>query len=386
LVIKLKKPLYGSILAAIAGTILLFGIDPLQAVKIMGLACISPVTVSLVMAFYTITFLQRMLEKRKQLIRAEEALSGIFNSRRINAMLAPFIIGLLPSAGAVIIACPIVDNAGGDHIDKDDKTFITSYYRHISEAFMPTYSSIILALELSGVDMTAFVVAMLPMAAVLFFLGYVYVRKIPKETGLPDSTNKLADTVNLARSLWTIALTIVLILVLKIQVYTAVCVSIILYAISGKFSWLEFGPMFRSAFETKLIFSTVTIMMFKDVLTHTGVIGRLPETFAVLPVPTIVIFALVVLVGTIIAGASAMIALCIPLAFATIPDGGLALMIFLMCMIFSAMQVSPTHICLAIVTECFGTSFISLVKRTIPVIAVFMVIFSGYSYLLFIYR
>ena len=122
-----------------------------RPLKSWGFASVSPITVSLVLAFYTITFLQRMLEKRKQLIRAEEALSGLFNSRRVNAMLAPFIIGLLPSAGAVIIACPIVDNAGGEYISKEDKTFITSYFRHISEAFMPTYSSIILALQLSGV-------------------------------------------------------------------------------------------------------------------------------------------------------------------------------------------------------------------------------------------
>ena len=387
MVIKFKKPLYAAILAGLAGASLLYGINVMQTLKIMGTASMSPITVSLILAFYTITYLQRMLEKRKQLILAEESLSGIFNSRRINAMLAPFIIGLLPSAGAVIIACPIVDNAGGDYISKEDKTFITSYFRHIPEAFMPTYSSIILALQLSGVDMTAFVLSMLPMVAVLFLLGYfLYVRKIPKETGLPNSDNKIEDTKNLMRSLWTIILTIAIVLVFKIQVHIAVSMAIVLYLIIGKFSWTEVKPMFVSAFESKLIFSTVAIMMFKDVLTYAGVIDRLPETFAVLPVPTVVIFALVVLVGTLVAGASAIIAICIPLAFAAMPDGGVALMIFLMCMIYSAMQISPAHICLAIVTECFGTSFIELVKRTIPVIVLFVVVFSGYSFVLYLFQ
>lgn len=54
------------------------------------------------------------------------------------------------------------------------------------------------------------------------------------------------------------------------------------------------------------------------------------------------------------------IALALPLAFATIPNGGLALMIMLlMCMTYIAMQVSPTHICLAIVTEAFDVSFMN---------------------------
>ena len=87
----------------------------------------------------------------------EQSLISIFNSRRVNAMIALFIIGLLPSVGAVLIAAPIVDNAGGDYVTLEEKTFITSYFRHISEAFLTTYASILLALNLSGVDMTYFV-------------------------------------------------------------------------------------------------------------------------------------------------------------------------------------------------------------------------------------
>ncbi len=385
--IKFKKPLYIAIFAGLAGACVLYGIGPVQAVKIMGLAVISPVTVMLVLSFYSITFLQRMLEKREQLILAEQSLIGLFNSRRVNAMMAPFIIGLLPSAGAVLIAAPIVDNAGGEHISQEDKTFITSYFRHISEAFLPTYSSIILALQLSGVDMTAFVLGMLPLAVVLFFLGYFsYVIKIPVNTGLPAADDKVAHLRNLGRSIWTIAATIALILVFKFQVHIAVGLIIALYFLIGKFTWQEIRPMFITAFESKLIVSTVVIMMFKDILTYTGVINRLPETFALLPVPPVVIFALVFLFGTIVAGTQAIIALGIPLAFAAMPNGGLALMVLLMSMSYIAMQVSPTHICLALVTESFKTSFLDLVKRTIPVMLWFLVILSGYAYALYLFQ
>ncbi|SDE36744.1 DUF401 family protein [Sporomusa acidovorans] len=383
--IKFKKPLHVAILAGTVGASILYDINALQALQIMGAASISPDTIMLVLSFYSITFLQRMLEKREQLTLAEQSLNGIFNSRRINAMMAPVIIGLLPSPGAVLIACPIVDNAGGNDISKEDKTFIASYFRHISEAFLPTYASIILALQLSGVDMTAFVVSMLPMAVVLFLLGYFYyVRKIPKETGQPNSNKKLTHVKSLLRSIWTIIATIIIILTFKLQVHIAVSMIIILNFIIDRFTWEEIKPMFISAFEYKLITSTIAIMMFKDILTYTGVIDRLPEVFAVLPIPSVVIFALVFLLGTIVAGTQAIIALGIPLAFAAIPEGGVALMVLLMCMTYIAMQVSPTHICLAIVTERFETSFIDLVKRTVPVMFVFLVILSGYSYILYL--
>lgn len=383
--IKLKKPLYISILVGAIISIILYRIPVITSLQLAFKSCTSRDTISLVLAFYTITYVQRMMEKRGHLLLAEKSLDNIFNSRRINAMIAPFVIGLLPSAGAVLIAAPIVQNASGDYLTREEQTFVTSYYRHISEAFLPTYSSILLALDLSGVDMTKFVVGMLPMVAILFILGYVfYVRKIPKSTEISHSKNKKEDIANLVISLWPIAVTITIILTMKIPVYMAVIPVIIVSAILNRFSVDELIPMVKTAFETKLIVSTVMIMIFKELLTFTGVIGRLPEYFEKLPIHPAIIFSLIFAIGTLVAGSQAIIALALPLAFATIPDGGLALMILLMCMTYIAMQVSPTHICLAIVTEAFDVSFIELVKKTFPILVIFTVITAIYSYLLFI--
>lgn len=382
--IKLKKPLYISILVGAVISVILYRIPIITSFQLAFKSCTSKDTISLVLAFYTITYVQRMMEKRGHLLLAEKSLDNIFNSRRINAMIAPFVIGLLPSAGAVLIAAPIVQNASGDYLTREEQTFITSYYRHISEAFLPTYSSILLALDLSGVDMTKFVVGMLPMVAILFILGYVfYVRKIPKSNGISQSKDKKDDIINLIISLWPIAVTITIILTLKIPVYMAVIPVIIVSAILNKFSVDELIPMVKTAFETKLIVSTVMIMIFKELLTFTGVIGRLPEYFEKLPIHPAIIFSLIFVIGTLVAGSQAIIALALPLAFATIPDGGLALMILLMCMTYIAMQVSPTHICLAIVTEAFDVSFIELVKKTFPILIIFTAITAVYSYLLF---
>ena len=382
--IKLKKPLYISILVGAVISVILYRIPIITSFQLAFKSCTSKDTISLVLAFYTITYVQRMMEKRGHLLLAEKSLDNIFNSRRINAMIAPFVIGLLPSAGAVLIAAPIVQNASGDYLTREEQTFVTSYYRHISEAFLPTYSSILLALDLSGVDMTKFVVGMLPMVAILFILGYVfYVRKIPKSNGISQSKDKKDDIINLIISLWPIAVTITKILTLKIPVYMAVIPVIIVSAILNKFSVDELIPMVKTAFETKLIVSTVMIMIFKELLTFTGVIGRLPEYFEKLPIHPAIIFSLIFVIGTLVAGSQAIIALALPLAFATIPDGGLALMILLMCMTYIAMQVSPTHICLAIVTEAFDVSFIELVKKTFPILIIFTAITAVYSYLLF---
>lgn len=385
IVMKFNKPLSISIAAGIGAAIVLYGINPLDTLKLIVGGTFSKGTIDLVAAFYSITFLQRMLEKRGHIVLAERSLNNLFRNRRINTMIAPFIIGLLPSAGTVLIAAPIVDNSVEDYLSKEEKTVVTSYFRHISESFLPTYSSILLALSLSQVDTTSFVLAMMPMVIVLFLLGYFfYIRKIPKETGLTESSKKKDDIKNIIISLWPIALSVTIILVFKISVHLAVIPVIVLYFILNRFTFNEIKPMFKSAFEVKLILNTIMIMIFKEVLHFTAIIQRLPDYLSLLPIPSVVIFAMVAFIGVLVANSQGSIALVVPLAYATIPDGGVWLMVLLMCMIHIVMQISPTHICLAIIAEHYGTPFIGLVKKTMPIVISFVIISSIYSYLLFL--
>lgn len=383
IVMRFKKPLYLSIAAGIVVTVLLYKIPLGSFFTLAKTGLMGKATINMILAFYTITFLQRMLEKRDRLTLAELSISNLFNNRRINAMFIPFIIGILPSPGAVLIAAPMVVNATEGYLDIEEQGFVTSYYRHISEAFLPTYAHIILAMQLANFKMSSFVIAMLPMVFVLFLSGYiVYVRKIPKETGLPPSKNKKEDILNIFRSLWTIVLAVLIILIFDIPIHYVAIGVIILNIFIDKFSFKEILPMFKTAFESRIIFNTIVIMIFKEVLLHTGVVETLPGYFSHLPIPIELIYGLIFLVGTIIAGSQAIIAVGIPLAFATIPTAGLPLLVFLMSMSYIAMQVSPTHICLGIVTEHFNISFDNFVKKTLPVMAIFIVFLFIYYYIL----
>jgi hypothetical protein len=169
------------------------------------------------------------------------------------------------------------------------------------------------------------------------------------------------------------------------DVYKAILPVIILNIFVNKFKPKELFPMLRTAFESKLIVNTVIIMIFKELLTYVGIIGRMPGYFEALPIPSAVIFAIIFFLTPIVSGPQATIALALPMAYAAMPSGGLPLMILLMCMVYIAMQISPTHVCLAIVIERFNVSFMDLVKKTLPVVFCFVAISSIYSYLLFLF-
>ncbi|HCJ58708.1 MAG TPA: hypothetical protein DHV55_16135, partial [Clostridiaceae bacterium] len=83
LVMKFNKPLYMSIAAGIAAAIVLYGINAIEALRLMAMGTFSKDTLYLVLAFYSITFLQRMMEKRGHIVLAEKSLNNLFNNRRI---------------------------------------------------------------------------------------------------------------------------------------------------------------------------------------------------------------------------------------------------------------------------------------------------------------
>lgn len=381
--INKKKPLFIAMLGGVAAVILFYQISFSELPSLFWKGAAGPATINLVLSFYFITFLQRMMEKRKRLIQAELSIHRLFNNPRLSVMLVPFVIGLLPSPGAVLIAAPIVDKIAGESLNQEEKCFVTSYFRHISEAFLPTYASILLAIELSGQNIASFVLWMLPMVFVLFLLGYLlYVRRIPKSSTKYIKANITHELKQILHSLWPIAASITLILFAHLPVFLAVSFVLLVNVLIEGFSLEELKPMVASAFEYKLIFSSVAIMIFKEILSYTGVITELPVWFQAFPITPAIVFALIFFFGTLVAGGQSMIAIVTPVAFATVPRAGTALLVLLMSMSYIAAQISPTHICLSIVVDYFKVSFGSLIKKTIPVLIPFMMIVLGYYFVM----
>lgn len=377
--LKLTK----SMLITIVATIVLYAIPLKDTIKIWYKASTSFNTISLVLILYLITLLQRILQNRKQLSQVHTNLDSLFNSRRITATVAPIFIGLLPSAAAMLICGEIVRDTVGDALDQEEQAFITSYFRHIPESFLPTYAAVILMSELSGVSIGTFVLGMLPLEVLLYILGYwAYIRRIPKDTGLPPSENRGRVAVELLKNLWSIIAIIVLVIGFKWSVLAATLAVIIVCLPVYRYKPREILPLLKDAVEAPMLINTYLIMVFKDFIMHSGAMDALPDFFSHLPVPTYLVFALIFFFGTVVAGAQAIIAICAVMAFAAIPGGGMPLMVLLMSFAYAAMQISPTHICLFIAADDFDVPMMALVRKTMPIIIVFCLLTVPYYWLL----
>jgi len=104
-------------------------------------------------------------------------------SRRGAVAVLPAVIGLLPMPGGALFSAPLVDS-----VDTDDsmsaglKTQANHWFRHIWEYWWPLYPGVLLAMELTGLDVWQFMLLGVPLSLCAVAAGYVFLlRRIPAE-------------------------------------------------------------------------------------------------------------------------------------------------------------------------------------------------------------
>ncbi|TCL44712.1 DUF401 family protein [Harryflintia acetispora] len=378
LLLGFRRPLYQAILGGLLAAALLYRIPPAALLRQTAKVFADWDSLSVLVSLYLITYLQRMLEARSQIKLAQQDLNGLLHNRRANAAGAPLFIGLLPSSAAMILCGDIVKDSTNDYLSPKEQAFTASWFRHIPESTLPTYSGVLLMANLSGVPLPTFMLGMIVPVAVLALLGYFYcLRRLPRDPGTPRSENRLRDALNLVRHLWSLLLILVLILAFKLSVVLSVLIVIAACALVYRFRMRELLPMFRSAIEKNLLLNTFLVLVLKEYIAYSGVLQLLPDTLSRLPIPPYLVFALLFFLGGIISGTNGIIALGTPLAFAAIP-GGMPLMVLLMCMCHAANLISPTHVCLVVAAEYFHITLGELVRKTLPMVLLFSVLMVGY--------
>lgn len=377
--IALHRPLYQAISAGVIAIILLFRISLMDSVILVSRVFTEWSSFSILVSLYLITYLQRVLDARGQIKLAQQDLNGLFHNRRVNAAGAPIFIGLLPSAAAMLLCGDIVKDATDGYLDSKEQAFVTSWFRHIPESTLPTYSGVLLMATISQVPLQKFVPGMIVPVILLFLLGYfTQLRKLPKDPGTPRSENRKADAIHLFQHLWSLLLILFLILVVKLSIVPSLVISIAAFVLVHRFRVDELLPVFRKAFDKKLLLNTFLVLVLKEFIAGTGVLAMLPEALSVLPVPTYLIFVILFFLGGIISGSSGIVAMGTPLAFAAMPDGGMPLMVLLISISHAASQVSPTHVCLVVAADYFHVTIGELIRKTMPVALVFSALMVAY--------
>ena len=173
LVIKRKWTLGNAFLTGSAGLGLIFGMGPLPIIRSAGVAMVHPKTLSLSIVVSLILVLSHSLEKSGQMARLLEGFKGLIRWPKVNMVIFPALIGLLPMPGGAIFSAPMVKNLGDDYrLSGSQLSYINYWFRHIWEYWWPLYPGILLTTALAEVDLWHLVFFTLPLTVVAVAAGY----------------------------------------------------------------------------------------------------------------------------------------------------------------------------------------------------------------------
>jgi len=104
-------------------------------------------------------------------------------SNRASMALLPALVGLLPMPGGALFSAPLVDDCDEERrVDPLVKGRINYWFRHIWEYWWPLYAGVLLAVELSGLEIWHFIAAGIPVTLFSVLGGWLFLlRRVPKK-------------------------------------------------------------------------------------------------------------------------------------------------------------------------------------------------------------
>ena len=376
LFLGLGKPMYVVMPCAVVAVGLFYAMPPLTWLTEVGRSLISQSTVMLGLTVWLVMLMEGVMNANGYLSRLTQSMDELFHSRRLNIISLPLIIGFLPSAGGAVLSAPMVEEAAkGCGLDASTKANVNNFYRHTMELGFPTYSAIIILSQISGVGMSVLILRLLPVAAFALLLGLTMLRRLPAREEAEEETDKARPGAgrrvwNLLVAMWPFVLLLALIMAGGLPVHISCLITLAVLCVTTRTGPQQWWPLIRTKTKWRLLVITVSIMVFKDLLSASGAIDALPPVISQLPLPPMIIYSLMCLFISIITGVIfSGTGIVVPLLMATIPGFTPSMLAFLQVSGYVGAQITPVHSCVTLSADYFQANLGRTILRSLPLYA-----------------
>lgn len=315
-------------------------------------------------------------------------------SSRIAMALLPAIIGLLPMPGGALFSAPMVGDCDPEKIvAADRKTLVNYWFRHVWEFWWPLYPGVIVAIDLSGLEIWQFVLFQLPLTLFMIVFGFVFflspIKKEKKErTGTP------AYLLKLVKPVLFIVLAYVLMQILvpaagRLNKYLPMCIAVTAGIVFIQFSARPNAAAWKKTMLSPKIASMIFIVW--EIRLYGELIGSsLPNCAETLiqsvrtelvsaGIPVILLIVFIPLVSGLTTGLSvgfvgASFPIIMQLVGRDAETGRIAAALVLGFVSgYVGMLLSPVHVCLIVTNRHFGTGVEkSIVRLLMPAFSVLL--------------
>ena len=352
---------------------LLFLLPPALMLKAAAIAGLAPRTLSLAVIVGLILVLSSTMEKTGQMQRMLDAFKGLIKNPRLNLVVFPALIGLLPMPGGAVFSAPMVNQLGAHaNLSGNRLSFVNYWFRHIWEYWWPLYPGILLASVLADVSLALLVPVLAPLTLVSVALGYgVLKRSAVAKTSAPARRRIKPFVIELLPILLVIIPGLLLGLLLsksfpdmpiakELGLILALLAAI--FQVSRK-NRLPFGRLIQISANRellKMVYMIFAILIFKELLEKSGAVELISRELLWLNIPVFIItlalpFMVGMITGITVAFVGSTFPILIPLIHSMDPGASLVPYVMLaMTCGFAGVLLSPLHLCLILSNQYFN--------------------------------
>jgi integral membrane protein (TIGR00529 family) len=362
----------------------LFGLKPLAMLKSMVASIFDPKTLSIAVIVSLILVLSISMEMAGQMQRLLEKFRGLVSSPRLNLVIFPALIGLLPMPGGAAFSAPMVKELGArSKLSGSQLSFVNYWFRHIWEHWWPLYPGILLTTVMTEISLAFIMLLMCPFTIITVWLGY-RVLKNSELAGQVDKHHPHAPLKPFLRELIPIIIAIVPGLTMGIVLSTlfptfpiskeiglilALCMAI-------GWVWYENGTSKQRIWSTlrnprllKMMYMIAAILIFKGILANSNAAVAVGRELVQMRIPLVLIavtlpFLVGLSAGIVIAFVGSTLPILIPLIHSFGEAAFLpAYVMLILAGGFTGVMLSPLHLCFLLSNEHFGVSIGSVYKH-----------------------
>ncbi|MBW1646901.1 MAG: DUF401 family protein [Deltaproteobacteria bacterium] len=368
---------------------LVFALPP-GAIAVAALRALADLkTLSLTVVVSLILVLSQSLEASGQMARLLDRFKGLVARQRLNIVLFPALIGLLPMPGGAIFSAPMVRNIGAEaRLGGAQMSFINYWFRHLWEYWWPLYPGVLLTTNLAAIDLWTFVGALFPMTLVAAAAGYLPLRRMMPAGRLGPGGRPVGG----ARvGLFFRELTPVLIAIIpgillgslleavlpgpaaavskELGLIAALCTAIGWVWRTNRMPGVQRRRIVLRREMLAMVYMVAAILVFKGVLLDSHAVDAVSDELMRWQIPLVAIAVTLPLIVGLVAGITiAFVGSAFPIIISLVAayDAGgqtLAYLILAMTGGFVGVLLSPLHLCLVLSNQYFKADPVSVYRH-----------------------
>jgi len=307
------------------------------------------------------------LEKTGYIRHIIDVFQGVFPWPRLNLMILPALIGLLPMPGGAIFSAPFIEEIAKHYkIPRTQQAIINYWFRHSWEYSWPLYPGLLLTVHLGQVGLFELAIIDLPIMILSFLFGYIFFLSPVKGKSFTLKGQFWIFLKEIAPILTVIFLAggselIFYFLPRELFIILAVWVGIIWVWIRKKITLFQLYTILKDKTLLKVLYAVMAIFSFKQILIDSQIVLYANKTLINYHIPiAFIAFFLPFLVGLTIGLTLAFVGSTFPFIFSLLETTHTPLLPYAMLAYSSGIigvLLSPMHLCLVLSIEYFHVEF-----------------------------